>query len=53
MDKIKYLNQTLAVVLAFVGFKMVAHTWIHIGTLTNVAIIAVIFAVGIFASLRK
>jgi len=53
MDKIKYLNQTLAVVLGFVGFKMVAHTWIHIGTLTNVAIIASIFAVGIYASFKK
>ena len=53
MDKVKYLNQTLAVVLAFVGAKMVLHEWIHIGTLTNVAIIVAIFAVGIAASFKK
>ena len=53
MDKIKYLNQTLAVVLSFVGCKMALHSVMHIGTLTNVAIIGSIFSVGIWASLKK
>lgn len=52
MDRIKYLNQTLSVVLGFVGFKMIAHNLIHIGTLTNVGIIAAIFSVGICVSLK-
>lgn len=53
MDRIKYLNQTLAVVLSFVGVKMALHSVVHIGTLTNVAIIASMFGVGIWASLKK
>ena len=53
LNKVKYLNQTLAVVLAFVGAKMILHSWIHIGTLMNVGIIAAIFAAGIWASFRK
>jgi tellurite resistance protein TerC len=53
MDKIKYLNQTLAVVLSFVGCKMALHNVVHIGTLANVGIIGSIFGVGIWASLKK
>jgi len=53
MDKIKYLNQTLAVVLSFVGCKMALHSVVHIGTLANVGIIGSIFGVGIWASLKK
>ena len=53
MDKVKYLNQTLSVVLGFVGFKMLVQNWIHIGTLTNVGVIAGIFGIGIWASFKK
>lgn len=53
MNKITYLNQTLAVVLLFVGAKMVFHRYVNISTLSNVAIIFVIFAAGIIFSLIK
>ena len=53
MDKIKYLNQTLCAVLSFVGVKMALHSVVHIGTLANVGIIASMFGVGIWASLKK
>jgi tellurite resistance protein TerC len=52
MDKIKYLNQTLAVVLVFVGLKMAVSHWIEISELLNVTIIFSLFAIGIIASLK-
>lgn len=52
MDRIKYLNQTLAIVLIFVGIKMAVSHWIHIGELLNVSVIFSIFAIGIIASFR-
>jgi len=52
MDKIKYLNQTLAVVLVFVGFKMAVSHWVKIGELMNISIIFSLFAIGILFSLK-
>lgn len=50
MNKIVYLNETLAVVLAYVGSKMALSQWVHIHEGLNIAIIAMIFTVGISAS---
>jgi tellurite resistance protein TerC len=52
MDKIKYLNQTLAVVLVFVGFKMAISRWVEISELMNVTVIFSVFAIGIILSLK-
>jgi tellurite resistance protein TerC len=51
MERIVYLNQTLAVVLAYVGAKMALHKWVHINEALNIGIVAVMFTVGIVASL--
>jgi tellurite resistance protein TerC len=52
MDKIKYLNQTLAVVLVFVGFKMAISRWVEISELMNMTVIFSVFAIGIILSLK-
>ena len=53
MNRITYLNQTLAVVLAYVGAKMALHKWVHINEGINIAIIATLFAIGIGISLLR
>lgn len=47
MKKITYLNETLAVVLAYVGMKMAISEWVHIPEGLNMAIIGTVFATGI------
>lgn len=51
MERIIYLNQTLAIVLAYVGAKMALHRWVHINEVVNIGIIAVMFAIGVGLSL--
>ena len=47
-----YLQQGLAVILAFVGVKMILQRWYHIETWASLTFIAVVLAVSILASLR-
>ena len=47
-----YLQQGLAVVLAFVGFKMIAHHWFDISGPVSLGVIAAVLAVSVFVSLR-
>jgi tellurite resistance protein TerC len=47
-----YLQQGLAVILAFVGVKMILQRWYHIETWASLTFIAVVLAVSIIASLR-
>ncbi len=51
MGKFKYLKVSLAFVLAFVGGKMIIHTWVHISTEVSLGVIVVALATGIGASL--
>lgn len=51
MDRMRYLNETLAAALAFVGMKMALSHWVHIGELLNIGMIVLIFGVGIAASI--
>jgi tellurite resistance protein TerC len=50
MNRIVYLNETLAIVLAYVGAKMMLSQWVHINEVINIAIIASIFTAGIALS---
>jgi tellurite resistance protein TerC len=52
-DKFSYLQQGLAVILAFVGVKMILAEWYHIPTPLSLGVIAVVLAVAILASIRK
>jgi tellurite resistance protein TerC len=52
-DKFSLLQQGLAVILAFVGVKMLIAEWYHIPTWASLAVIAVVLAVSIWLSIRK
>jgi tellurite resistance protein TerC len=52
MGKFRYLNISLAAVLAFVGVKMLAARWIEISALASLAVIAAVIATGVLASSR-
>src|SRR3954449_12373545 len=51
--RFRYLDETIAVVLAIVGVKLLIEDIVKIGPLPSLAIIGVAFAVGIGLSLRK
>ena len=51
MEKFKYLKIALAVLLIFIGAKMIAHKWIFIPHWISLCIIAGIIGIGIAASL--
>ena len=50
--KFTYLQHGLAVILAFVGVKMIIAEWYHIPTALSLGVIGLILAVSIFLSLR-
>lgn len=49
--RFRYLDETIAVVLGIVGVKLLTEDVVHVGPLVSLAIIAVLFAIGIAASL--
>jgi tellurite resistance protein TerC len=49
-DRFVYLQQGLAVILAFVGIKMIIVEWYHVPTFLSLGFIAVVLAVAITAS---
>ena len=50
--RLRYLNETIAAVLAVVGVKLLIEDVLHIGPLVSLALIAAVFAVGTALSLR-
>jgi tellurite resistance protein TerC len=51
-DKFDYLQPGLAVILAFVGTKMIIAEWVHIPTFASLGVIALVLAVAIVASIK-
>jgi tellurite resistance protein TerC len=51
--RFEYLNLGLAVILAFVGVKMILSHWYHLPTWLSLTFIALVLAVSIVASLMK
>jgi tellurite resistance protein TerC len=51
MRRFRYLDQTIAVVLAIVGVRLLVEDWVHIGPAGSLAIVLGVFALGIAASL--
>jgi tellurite resistance protein TerC len=49
--RFRYLDQTIAVVLGLVGVKLLIEDLVKVGPLASLAIIALLFAIGITASL--
>ncbi|HZM30335.1 MAG TPA: TerC family protein [Acidimicrobiales bacterium] len=52
-DKFSLLQQGLAVILAFVGVKMILSEWYHIPTILSLGVIALVLAISIVLSIRK
>jgi tellurite resistance protein TerC len=52
-DRFRYLQQGLAVILAFVGVKMILAEWYHIDTFISLGVIALVLTVSIWLSIRK
>jgi tellurite resistance protein TerC len=49
--RFRYLDETIAVVLAIIGVKLLIEEWVTIGPVANLVLVAVVFAIGIAASL--
>ena len=47
-----YLQQGLAVILAFVGIKMIIRTWVEISGPVSLVVIGVVLAIAVIASLK-
>ncbi len=53
MDKFRYLKMGLAMILVYVGFKMVISEWYHIPTGISLGIIAFVLTIAVLVSLWK
>jgi tellurite resistance protein TerC len=51
--RFSYLQQGLAIILAFVGVKMLIHTWYHIPTWLSLLVIAIVLVSSVGFSLRR
>ncbi len=52
-DKFALLQEGLAIILAFVGVKMIISEWYHIPTAVSLGVIALVLTVAILLSIRK
>jgi tellurite resistance protein TerC len=52
-DRFHYLQQGLAVILAFVGVKMIITEWVHLRTELSLGVIAGVLTVAIVASIKR
>ncbi|MDP8255271.1 MAG: TerC family protein [Candidatus Alcyoniella australis] len=50
LGKLRFLNLGLALILSFIGVKMLISHWVHIPTLVSLAVIASLLTLSIFAS---
>jgi len=53
MDRFHYIKPGVALILVFVGLKMVLNGWLHIGTSLSLAVIMTILATAVALSVRK
>jgi tellurite resistance protein TerC len=51
MDKFRFLNIGLAVVLTFIGVKMLIHPWVDIPTAVSLGVVVLVLTIAIGASL--
>jgi tellurite resistance protein TerC len=52
IERFRYLDETIAVVLGLVGVKLLLEDVVHVGPLASLAVIAVAFTIGIVLSIR-
>jgi len=53
LERFVYLQPTLAIVLGWVGFKMIISHWFHMPAPISLSVVIVILVIGILASVRK
>ncbi len=53
MDKFMYLKPGVAIILVFVGLKMLGSPWVHVPTLLSLGVIVGILATAVALSLRR
>jgi tellurite resistance protein TerC len=53
MDRFDYLKPAIAVILIFVGIKMLVSSWVHLPTLLSLGFIIMALTTGVLLSLRK
>jgi tellurite resistance protein TerC len=53
MDRFRYLKQGLAVLLVFIGVKMLASAFVHVPVTVSLAVIAVVVGGAVAASLWR
>src|SRR5262249_17020423 len=53
MDRFVYLKPGVALILIFVGFKMLSSHWLHLPTLLSLGVIVATLAGAVILSLRK
>ncbi len=52
IERFRYLDETIAIVLGLVGVKLLTEDLVHVGPLVSLAVIAVAFTIGIVLSIR-
>ncbi len=52
IERFRYMDETLAIVLALVGVKLLIEHWVHVSPVMSLVIVALAFTIGIVASLR-
>ena len=52
-ERFHYLSHALGAVLIFVGLKMTVSHWYHFPTYLSLAVIVIVIAIGVVASLRR
>jgi tellurite resistance protein TerC len=50
MRRFRYLDETIAAVLALVGVKLIIEEWVHVGPVASLLIVIAAFAIGMTAS---
>jgi len=51
-NRFAFLQEGLAIILAFVGVKMLVHTWYHIPTWLSLTVIAIVLIASIGFSMK-
>lgn len=53
LERFHYLQPTLAIVLGWVGLKMIASEWYKVPAVISLSVVALILLIGILASVRR
>ena len=52
IERFRYLDETIAIVLGLVGVKLLIEDFVKVGPVESLAVIAVSFTIGILLSIR-